>query len=71
MHEHGAHCTMNPNHKGPYFCSVTGCPKKDRPFKMKKLLNKHMRKEHSELVLSATWVTPFPNEVQEIPREPE
>ena len=31
MCEHAGVCEKNPNHKGPYFCQVKGCPKADHP----------------------------------------
>ena len=48
MREHRAHCARNPSRKGPFFCTIPDCLRKETPFKMKKLLNAHVRKEHAK-----------------------
>ena len=42
MREHAGVCEKNPNHKGPYFCHVEGCPSASHPFQKMKNLNHHM-----------------------------
>ena len=46
MREHAGVCEKNPNHEGPYFCRVEGCPKADHPFQKVKTLNHHMDWAH-------------------------
>ena len=46
MREHAGVCKKNPNHKGPYFCHVEGCPSAGHPFQKMKNLNHHMDWAH-------------------------
>ena len=44
--EHKPYCEQNPNHKGPYYCMVAGCPASDHPFTRVRNLNFHMSNMH-------------------------
>ena len=46
--EHWTYCKLNPNKKGPFFCSVPGCELAERqhPFQRMKNLNLHLKKVH-------------------------
>ena len=40
--EHKPYCPNNPNHKGPFYCRVAGCPSADHPFTCMRNLNLYM-----------------------------
>ena len=40
------YCLDNPNHKGPYYCRVAGCPSEGHPFTHMRNLNFHMSSIH-------------------------
>ena len=44
--EHKPYCVNNPDHKGPFFCRVPGCPSADHPFTRVRNLNLHMSNIH-------------------------
>ena len=44
--EHKPYCANNPDHKGPYFCRVAGCPSANHPFMHMRNLNQHMANLH-------------------------
>ena len=44
--EHKPYCPQNPDHKGPYYCRVTGCSTADHPFSRMRNLNFHMSNIH-------------------------
>ena len=45
--EHKPYCLENPNHKGPFYCRVSGCPAADHPFTQMRNLNFPMSNMHS------------------------
>ena len=58
MREHAGVCKKNPNHKGPYFCYVEGCPSAGHPFQKMKNLNHHMDWVHGwreQLGVKGDW----------------
>ena len=44
--EHKPYCPNSPNHKGPFYCRVAGCPSTDHPFTHMRNLNLHMSNLH-------------------------